>query len=396
MLEVCKISKELVIKISYSQCNIFKQCPTFWHNRYRKKYEPIETGASLFFGSAVDDAIMALLDGKKDYMNVFYTMWENSTNMFGKVTPVFDNLNVVYSHADFDKYLMEKKDLQKLSEWLSELKLEVGKVKATDENGASTTRLEAPDEVFARIAKKKKNPYKKLTKAEKRYFARASWLSLRKKGEILIEAFKEQFYPRITKVHGTQIRAEVKSDDGQDSIGGLLDFVLEIEGNSVPIIFDLKTAASPYKQESIDRTEQLALYYALKGKEYNTNLVGYVVLCKNIPKEKEAYCKECGNKKTGRHKTCDFILEDSTRCNGEWKETIKLVPEVQVLVQEKGQSDVDSLYQDYSNILFAMKKDIIFKNVDKCNNFYGNKCPFFDLCWNGDDSNLIKKGKRSK
>lgn len=396
------------MKISYSQCSTFKQCPMHWHNKYKKKYDPIEQGASLFFGSAVDDAIMAMLENKGDALEIFNTMWKISTNMFGKVTPIFDNPDVVYSHADFDKYVLHDEDKQLLADWIKELKVERNTIDEknfgdVEEGEEVTQRLETVDEVYSRIANVKKNPYKKLKKGDLTYFSRASWLSLKRKGEILITSFEEQFLPVITKVHGTQLRAEIKSDDGEDAIGGLLDFVAEIKGYDKPIIIDLKTAARPYTQEQIDRTEQLALYYALKGEEYNTNLVGYVILCKNIPKIKEAFCTSCGHERTGRHKTCDNIVETTVdgevtekRCNGSWDEKVKLAPEVQVLVQEKGQKDKDDLYQDYSNILYSMKKEIVYKNTDKCNQWFGGKCPYYGLCHENNTEGLRQRGNYKK
>lgn len=322
---------------------------------------------------------MALLEGNKDYMKVFYSQWEKSINKFQKVTPVFDNPNIVYSYADFDEHVLDDKNIKKLEEWKKELEIKT-KVSAVD--------------LYKQIVKKKKNPYKKLTEKEKTYFNRASWLSLKLKGEILIKSFKEQFLPKIKKVHATQLSGSIKSDDGQDSINGVLDCILEVEGYDKPIIIDLKTASQPYKEEQIDLTEQLTLYYGMMGAQYKTDLVGYLVLCKNIPKQKIAFCKSCGHeRRTGQLKTCDNEI-NGKRCKGEWEEKVELKPEVQFMVRKKGDTELFSLYSDYSNIIYAMKNDMVYKNQSKCHNWYGGKCPFFDLCHKGDDSNLLKKGRK--
>ena len=206
----------------------------------------------------------------------------------------------------------------------------------------------------------------------------------------MIGAFKEQFLPKITKVISTQQRGDIKDAESGDSIMGFIDMVLEIEGYDKPIIFDLKTAARPYDQTSIDLTEQLTLYAKMKGADFNTNLVGYVVLVKNIKKEVVGFCKTCNNKKLSRHKTCNAEIK-GVRCNGEWDETIELKPEVQVLVKEKSQEEMDNLMESYGNIICAMKNNIVYKDVSKCANWYGGKCPYYDACHNNDTSGLVKK-----
>jgi hypothetical protein len=365
-----------------------------WKLRYKDKYEPIEQGASLSFGSAVDEGVMTMLKGDPNYMKVFQDRWHTSINMFGKATLIFDNPDIVYSYADFDRYILKPEDETLLNDWINELGIirDLIKEEVEQEDGTIKVdeRIPTAFEVFSSVVKRKKNPYKKFTATELVFFSRASWLSLKRKGEILLEAFKEQMLPKIKKVHASQLKGEIVSDDKQDSITGALDFIVDLEGFDKPVIVDLKTASQPYKQEQIDMTEQLTLYYAMKGKEYNTDLVGYMVLCKNIPKIKDAKCSKCGHARDGKHKKCNNLI-DNKRCNGDWTEVIKPAPEVQLMVQSKNQDDVNGLYMDYTNILAAMKQDMVYKNTDKCNNFYGSRCAFYDKCHNNSDKGLRKK-----
>ncbi|MEY3420795.1 MAG: hypothetical protein RIR48_1084 [Bacteroidota bacterium] len=362
------------IKTSYSQTSSYIACPKYWFNSYELKYKPEIEGSSLYFGTAVDASIMALLEKKPDYMEYFKNNWF-AQQKNKKPFQVFDNDNIVFGNYDFDEYVLKSGDEQQLLLWASELN--VGQTS----NGV---------DIFKEIAKNKKNPYKKISKNELKFFNRASWLSLHRKGELLIEAFKEQFLPKVKKVHATQQYAKVEDPLTGDVINGYIDMILSIEGYDSPIIFDLKTSSQPYKQEQIDLTEQLTLYAGLKAQEYNTNLVGYVVLVKNITKETENVCVSCGNKKTGKHKTCEAMI-NNTRCNGNWTETKTLKPEVQILVQPKTIEKINELFLDYENVIKAMKEKIIYKNTAKCNDWYGQKCVFYDLCHKGDDSNL-KRG----
>lgn len=368
------------IKTSYSQNSTYSMCPMHWYKLYREKVKSPLEGASLYFGSAIDAGVMSMLEGNKDYLGVFNREWRQQFN-FGKKTQVFDSDNISYGYADFDKDLLESDDYDKINKWLSELGFtKSGEIKSEEDIL----------NIFSSAVKDKKNPYKSISKMELKLFNRMSWLSLGRKGEILLKSFEEQFLPRITKVVSTQTRADIKDGVTGDAIIGYIDMVLEIEGYDKPIIFDLKTAARPYTQEQIDLTAQLTLYAAMESEKHNTDLVGYVILCKQIKKEEEYICKKCGNKREGRHKTCEKMI-DGTRCNGEWDKNKKLVPEVQVLIKRKTRDEIDNLLADYSNIIHAMKNEIVYKNTDRCSNWYGSPCQYYNACHNGDYTGLVKK-----
>lgn len=305
------------------------------------------------------------------YLQLFKDNWIQQTK-FGKTTLIFDNDALSFSNKDFDADILDEGDIETLNRWASELNLEV----------------QHPVALFKDIAAIKRNPYKHATKDQLKYFNRACWLSLYKKGVILIEAFKSQFLPKIKKVHAIQQNS--KLGDGENTIVGVIDMVLEIEGYDKPIIFDLKTSASPYQPDKIEITEQLTLYLAMEGQNYQTNLAGYVVLVKDIPKETIGICKKCGHTKDSRHKTCDNIVEGK-RCGGEWDQKITPAPLVQVLVAEKTEDHVNNLLMDYNNVIFAMKQDIIYKNMDKCTNWFGSPCPYYNLCHRNSMEGLRKR-----
>lgn len=361
-------------RTSYSQNSTYISCPQHWDFLYNQKYRSAAEGASTYFGMAVDVAIRALLEGDAKYVQMFYDRWENAFEN-GKAKPVYGNDNIVYSHYDFDEHVLDQADKTTLQQWAAELNL-----------GPSVD----PISLFKSVAAAKKNPYKKISKEELSYFNRASWLSLKRKGKILIESFRTQFQPKIKKIISIQEYGKIEDPNSGDAVVGFIDMILEIDGYSKPIIFDLKTAASPYTQENIELTDQLTTYAAMKGVEHNTDLVGYIVLCKNIPKEKVSLCANCGHTKSTRHATCDNVINNA-RCGGQWNETIALRPEVQVLVEKKSPEQVNAMLQDVSNIVLAMKQRIIYKNTSKCHNWYGGKCPYFNACHKNDFTGLIKK-----
>ena len=367
-------------KTSHSQNSTYIACPQHWYLSYEEKYEAPIQGASTYFGSAVDAAVGEMLDGKQDWLKTFYDRWNKSWS-FGKSTQIFDNPDIIYGYKDFDQYVLESKDYPQLEMWAKALNL------------IPQTQLVKPEELvelYKKCAEIKKNPYKNITQDQLTYFNRASWLSMKRKGKVLLTAFHTQFYPKVKRVLATQQKATLKDEGTGDAITGFIDMVLEIDGYDKPIIFDLKTAAYPYSQQDIDLTQQLTLYAAMKGQEYNTDLVGYVVLCKNIPKNTTHHCGTCSHVKTGRHNTCDNVV-NGQRCKGEWIETVKPEPVVQVLIEKKTPQQINDLLSDVGNILLAMKSKIVYKNVSKCNDWYGGQCPYYNACHNNDFTGLTKR-----
>lgn len=357
---------------------MYRMCSQAWYFKYKEKYDTPEQGASLSFGNAVDVAVERYLNGaNKDYIKVFDEEWLVSTNMFGAKTQVFDNDNILYAHSDFDADVLAPEDFEQMKLWSEELKLYSEEV----------TSLE----LFKHVAKAKKNPYKKIKENQLKYFNRCSWLSLKRKGHLMLHSFVEQFVPKIEKVISVQKNATIVSDDKEDTIGGKIDLILKLKNFDKPIIFDLKTAGRPYKQDNIDNSEQLTLYLAMEGAKHDTDLVGYVVLSKAINKDKVSYCKSCGYKKDGSHRKCNNIVEEGDRCNGEWEEKSVINPQVQVLIEKKTDQQMNFQLEVETQTLDSMKAGIVTKNPTKCNSWFGNKCPFIDLCHKNDPTGLVKR-----
>lgn len=366
------------MKSSYSQNNTYIACPQHWKWSYIEKLRVPDQSSALYFGSAVDDAIMANLEGDSNYLDIFYSRWTTAKGYGNNPDiPLFDNLTVGFSPGDFDTDLLKPEDYIDMDAWVKTLKL----------TSLGTSCIE----VFNQIKRNMRNPMKRPSKNQLLYFNRCCWVSMKRKGEILIESFIKDFKPKIKKVLAVQKPARIYDPANGDTIYGFIDFVAEIEGHAKPVIFDLKTASKPYAQSKIDLTEQLTLYYAMAGEEFNTDLVGYVVLSKAINKKEKHTCITCGNIRSGKHKTCNALDKDKKRCGGSWDLSVEIDPQVQVLVQQKTKEQKESLLKDYSNIMLAMRTGIVYRNHDKCNNWYGGQCPYYNACHNNDTSGLIKK-----
>jgi hypothetical protein len=369
------------VKLSYSQYSTFAKCSRFWHNQYVEKLSAKESGASLFFGSAVDTSITALLNKDPNWRQKFTDRWKTAFYN-NKAIDIFDNELVVFANSDFDGDILKPEDQVLMLDWAKQLDLA----------GMGTTGTQ----IFKEVQKVKKNPYKATTEAHKTFFRRCSWLSLQRKGELLIEAFFTQFYPKITKVISTQDHLTIKDPVSGDSIVGVLDMIVELQGYDKPVILDLKTAGQPYDTETLDISDQLTLYAAMAGDKYNTDQVGYVVLCKAIPKDIVAHCSKCNNVKSSQHRTCDAGIQATAhtkevRCGGEWIESKIPRPEVQFMVQSKSKQEQELLLQDFSSVAVMCKNGLVFRNTNCCNQWFGGVCPYKNYCWKGDSTGLVKK-----
>lgn len=370
------------MKSSYSQNNTYTQCSRYWDLSYNEGWRSEAEGASTYFGSAIDTAVMDMLGGNQDWLKSFYSKWEYQA-INGQGVKVFDNDKIIFANKDFDADILDPvKDIQELDNWARELKLIDNTIPPND-----TKTLIG---LYKKALKDKTNPYVKLTKEQLKYFNRCSWLSMKRKGKILLEAFKEQFFPKIKKVHALQKRSKIDDSYNGDSLIGYIDMIVEIEGYDKPIIFDLKTSGMLYDDHMINSSQQLTLYAAMEGHNYNTNLVGYVVLFKNIQKDIVNTCNKCGNKKSTSHRTCE-VTTNNVRCGGEWIESKIPRPTVQVMVRERSEEQIKDYLADASNIMLAMRNKIVFKNVNKCLDWYGSRCPMYSICHKGDSTGLVKK-----
>ena len=245
------------MQTSFSKSGMYISCPKAWWWNCDMKLEAPEMGASLYFGLAMDSAVTEMLKGSPDWLINFYDKW-NKAYSFGQSTKIFDNPDVMYAHKDFDIHVLEDKDIVTVDLWAKELNF-IQPTVTLNRNDVSS--------MHGTLSKKKKNPYIKISNDELKMFNRLSWISMKRKGKILLNAFHTQFYPKIKKVLATQERATIPDPHTGDSIVGYVDMILEIEGYSKPIIFDLKTAGQFYRQEEIDLTQQLTLYAAMKGQQ---------------------------------------------------------------------------------------------------------------------------------
>ncbi len=186
------------------------------------------------------------------------------------------------------------------------------------------------------------------------------WYSLMHKGKLIIDTYLKDILPNIVKVHGIEIPIEIKNPVG-DKIIGYIDLLCDYKTDKgiKTILFDHKTSSKPYPKNSIQTSQQLSLYTYDKEIE----LVGYIVANKDIKKPK------IGVRKGETYAQIQVMYEN-----------------IADNIQEKFITNADM-------ILHKIKHDEFNKNSALCHRWYGKPCPYFELCYNGDESKLFKKEK---
>lgn len=354
-------------RLSYSQVNKYQECPKKYEYYYIKKIRSSTQSAALLFGSAMDKALEALVLGQENYMDVFYQTWEQQ-NINDEPTEIATCTKIVYANKDLDTDLLDKEDLKLYNEKYGEELIES----------------------IVKIKKKKDTiGFDLLPKEEKEKFNYANWLCLRQKGPLMIKAVKDEFLPKIRKVHSTQEAIELKNPTG-DSIIGYVDLVAEYGEYPNPIVWDFKTSSIDYDEDSVILSSQLATYVNQLREKYNTSTAGYCVIHKAIDKNKEKTCSKCGNEGLGSHKTCDAVV-NGKRCHGEWDIIMRPKARLQIIVNDIPSQTEEIVLENYEIINDSIKQGVFHRNFKSCKTNFG-KCEYFDLCYKNNMKNLICKG----
>jgi len=341
------LTKLPTFNLSHSAISTYLECPEKFHLSYIEKIENPRKGSSLYFGSAVEAGINHILEGlksgnlekaKKEAFKQFMKKWQS----------LFDDKNVYYTEADYDKKLFLSDELI-FEKYDKELNI---------------TSQQAIEAFF-------NYPDKEPNEVELKYYNRIAWTSMARKADIMLKGFISEILPKIKKVVAIQHR--IDGNVGEKNIKGYVDYILDIEGYDTSIILDCKTSATPYKSEKIFMSPQLTLYSAALSDAINSNLAGFLVFVKSI--QYDAICGKCGFQKDGSHKTCNNG-DKKNRCNGEWIFTPKAF--IQLMVDEISKER----QQDYLNTVEEITKVISvgarIKNWDSCSNFGG--CEYYNKC----------------
>lgn len=360
-------------KLSYSAVNKWLQCPRLYKHHYIDRLRGKITSGALLIGSAIDKAINNLLETKslESAIKVFDQEWEygfiNNTRVH-----LPTSLLITYAKKDFDEELLVEADLMKI--------------------GMLCPAFKPLDIYYEILELKEKNGFENLKTTEKAIYNLTNWLCLKRKAHIMLKAYNYEVLPKIKNVIAVQKKVTITGKTGDD-IEMYIDCVLEFNDGKKYVI-DNKTSAIEYEQDEAGKSQQLILYnYACNKEGMNLDGVGFIVMYKNIQKNRIKICEKCGHNGTGgRHKTCDNIIPDVSgeyRCNGNWKETINPECKIDIILNQVTLSAQNLIIQSFKEANAGIKAGIFPPNVDSCEK-YGVKCAMYNKCWNGKDDDLIK------
>lgn len=367
-------------KLSFSSISKYTECGFKYFLHYKKRYRAKYFHSALAFGSSCDDGLNELLKTKDllKALEVFDKKW-NFQYINNVLTSLPKATNVVYADADTDLELLFPED----------------KVKLENEYGNQWEQL------YDNVSEQKGIVgWDNLPNESKEMFNYVAWLSMRRKGHVMITSYNEQILPKINKVLAVQHKTELTNADG-DEIVQYLDLIVEWQDGSI-ILFDNKTSARDYDPEAALTSPQLISYYVKSKKEFGTNAVGFLVMKKQILKNKKKICTKCKHDGSeSRAKTCDEEypgkvikrnkeVDGMVRCEGTWDVTIDPKCFIQIIISPVNEHAENTVMSTFSDANDGIKKEVFHRNLKACGGGSAFRCEYFDLCWSGKEDNLIK------
>lgn len=327
------------INVSYSALECFEQCSEKYRLRYRERLSSEKIPSPLFFGSAIDAAIELLLLRKKQCLSereLDLLLTEDAYSIFDKTMREQNgqllerNPLCEYFYSDFDITLLTKEDFSYLSK--------------------AYPSIEDWNDFFT-YCKKYIKTHGELKPGSRIAFNNICWLSLYRKGELMIAAYEKDILPEIHEVFDIQKEIELVNDSG-DKLRGKIDFIASFRDEpTIKYLVDNKTSSESYKEDSVANSVQLAIY------------------CEAEACDRGAYA----------------VLEKKMRMREPRARTQLIKDKVS---DEQKQKVFDKLEIQLNNI---SRDNFSKKDSPKECHFFGRSCEFFNLCWNGKIDGLKKR-----
>lgn len=325
------------LKLSYSAVTKYQTCSEQYRLHYRERIRSEFVSSPLFFGGAIDLALnatlMSLSEPQKTEPEVLFTNALQTVDLNGEKVDTRFSPYVEYFNSDFDPDLLTTDDIAELNAFDPEVEDVLGFM----------------EECFAT---KKTTP---LSLQDLKLHNYACWLSLKRKGLLLIERYKKEVLPLIETVHGVQVAVSLPNAEGDEYIGFIDAIVSFKDEPGVRYILDNKTSSTPYKEDRVRNSPQLASYCESQG----------------IPKA--AYC----------------VIEKKLRK----KEPIVRINIIRDVVS---QETIEKVFDEIDDVLYNIREEKFEQNRDACFQF-GQPCPYYNYCRsNGEKLDGLVKLKERK
>lgn len=329
----------MTYKLSYSQLNLFDECSMKWKLSYLDGLKTSEINSPLFFGSALDASFEYLLLSKKEDLTeeeltllttkTVYDVFDLAMNVQdGKTLP--DNPDCVYFASDFDPELLTITDLAELKKYDSDV----------------TDYLLFFTQCRELIKAKKPLPLE-----DQKLHNLMCWLSLYRKGLLMIDEYKKTIIPQIHRVYAIQKNIHLENHSG-DIIRGKIDFIASfVDEPEVRYIVDNKTSSQPYPDDSVANSLQLAIYCESES----NNKASYVVVEKKLRKK-----------------------DPKVRVN--------------IIKDKVSEESYQAAFDKIDKVLHNINAGEFHKKANQKDCFsFGRKCEFYKLCWFNNSEGLVKK-----
>jgi len=327
------------LKVSFSRLERYKQCSESYRLSVEERLSGIKINSPLFFGSAIDAAVELFLLKKKEELTekeLTLSLTEDAYSMFDKTmreqngillekNPLCD-----YFASDFDPAILKIEDLSLLKKQYPSISDFFQFWEGCNSNIQARRELNGSDRVL---------------------FNHMNWLSLYRKGELLLAAFEADILPRIHRVFAIQKDIQLKNSAG-DELNGKIDFIASfVDSPEKKYIVDLKTSSKPYAADAVECSVQLVIY----SQAEDIPDASYAVLEKKIR-----------------------IKEPKVR--------------TQLLRGDFTQDHVGAVFDQLDSDLHKIAdREFHKKSSPKECFFFGRKCQFYEVCWQGDFSKVVKR-----
>lgn len=319
------------INVSFSALECFEQCSEKYRLRYKERLSSEKIPSPLFFGTAIDAAVELFLLKKKHLLTekeLDLMLKEDAYSMFDKTMReqngqlLEKNPLCEYFYSDFDSNILSKEDFKYLTKAYPSIK-DWGEFFSYCKTYIKTNGELKPGSKIA--------------------FNNLCWLSLYRKGELMLKAYEKDILPEVHEVFDIQKEVALLNESG-DKLRGKIDFIASFKDSpSARYICDNKTSSEPYKEDSVANSVQLAIYCEAES----CDKASYVVM------EKKIRLKE--------PKARTQIIKDT-------------------ISEDHKQKTFDIVEQKLNNIACA---EFSKKQSPKECHFFGKACEFFNLCWHG-------------
>lgn len=320
--------------LSFSAYKRYVTCPQYYKYNDIDKIKAGRETSALLVGTILDESIMELLRGDKSQSE--YLLIKGRNDARERVIDFYPD--------DLDTDLVNMADIGKYAESLG--------WKGDDITTALKDMLKSQET---------------LSEAQYKVLNYACWNSLDKKIQAMYDSFVKWIYPQIQEVHDIQTHL----DNGLTH--GYLDFTATLKDGR-KVLFDLKTSKMPYALDSVTKSPQLSLYASMHGYEY----AGFIVLVKNLNKNKVKTCTPCGTTEKGGNRikcaTCkeklDVIMEPTSYS--------------QIIVDKVPQWNKDLTTKAMADTVKCIDAGLFPRNLNQCFYMYGKTCPYMNKCWKGE------------